>query len=183
MTGEGPTFRERIRERVACGDCGKEVAAGSLDSHRMTQHGKAWEKRWTWTDTATGGGEGGEPQTYRLEFPKGGANACPVEWCPGRARTRTAMCVYFWRRNVRDIIIILEEGNLPHPRCTNCDMFIPWRYLNGRHKSTEMCRSGVDRKQRRPWRRRMSGTVRRLPSRSMDNRYSRSLGLNTWGGS
>ena len=41
MTVEGLTFRERKRERVECGDCGKEVAAGSLDSHRMTQYGKA----------------------------------------------------------------------------------------------------------------------------------------------
>ena len=49
---------------------------------------------------------------------------------------------------MRDIIIILEEGNLPHPRCKNCDMFVPWRALNGRHKSTEMCRSGAERKQR-----------------------------------
>ena len=58
MTGEGPTFRERKRERVACGKCGKEVAAGSLDSHRMTQHGKARKKRWTCTDAATGGEKG-----------------------------------------------------------------------------------------------------------------------------
>ena len=47
MTGEGLTFRERKRERVKCGDCGKEVAAGSLDSHHMDQHGKAKERRWT----------------------------------------------------------------------------------------------------------------------------------------
>ena len=79
MTGEGPTFKERKRERGVCGDCRKEVAAGFLDSHRITQHGKPREKRWTWTDAATGVGEGGEPQTYRLEFPKGGAKACPVE--------------------------------------------------------------------------------------------------------
>ena len=58
MTGEGPAFRERKRERIVCGDCGKEVAAGLLDFHHMTQHGKAREKRWTWTDTATGGGRG-----------------------------------------------------------------------------------------------------------------------------
>ena len=50
---------------------------------------------------------------------------------------------------MRDIIIILGEGHLPHPRCTNCDMFVPWRALNGRHKSTEMCRSGADSKRRR----------------------------------
>ena len=35
MTGEGPKFRERKRERITCGDCGKEMAAGSLDSNRM----------------------------------------------------------------------------------------------------------------------------------------------------
>ena len=60
-----------------------------------------------------------------------------------------AMRVHFWRRHVRDIVIILEEVNLPHPRCINCDMFIPWRALNGRHKSTEMCRGGEDNRRRR----------------------------------
>ena len=59
------------------------------------------------------------------------------------------MRVHFWRRHVRDTIIILEEGNLPHPRCENCDMFVPWRALNGRHKSTMMCKSGAERKRRR----------------------------------
>ena len=59
------------------------------------------------------------------------------------------MQVHFWRRHVRDIVIILEEGNLPHTRCTNCDMFVSWRSLNGHHKSTEMCRGGADNKRRR----------------------------------
>ena len=72
-----------------------------------------------------------------------------MEGCPGRAGTRTAMRVHLWRRHVRDIIIILEEGDLPHPRYENCAMFVPWRTLNGRHKSTEMCRSGAERKRRR----------------------------------
>ena len=58
------------------------------------------------------------------------------------------MRVHFWRRHVRDIIIILEEGNLPHTRCENCDMFVPWRFLNGRHESTDMCKSGEDNKRR-----------------------------------
>ena len=80
---------------------------------------------------------------------RGGATACPVEGFLGRAGTQTEMRVHFWRRNVRDTIIILEEGKLPHPRCKNCDMFVPWRDLNGRHKSTEMCRSGAERKRRR----------------------------------
>ena len=50
---------------------------------------------------------------------------------------------------MRDTIIILEEGNLPHPRCENCDMFVPWRALNGCHKSTMMCKKGEKRKRRR----------------------------------
>ena len=53
MTGEGLTFRDRKRERVECRDCGKELAEGSLDSHRMSQHEKARERRWTRKDAAT----------------------------------------------------------------------------------------------------------------------------------
>ena len=50
---------------------------------------------------------------------------------------------------MRDTVIILEEGNLPLPWCENCDMLVPWRALNGRHKDTAMCRSGAERKRRR----------------------------------
>ena len=110
--GGGANSKRAEGERVTCGDCGQEMAAGSLDYHRMTQHRKARERGWTWTDAATGGEK---PKTYRMEFPKGGAKNCPVEGCPGRAGTRTAMRVHFWRRHVRDTVIILEEGNLPHP--------------------------------------------------------------------
>ena len=62
---------------------------------------------------------------------------------------RTAMRVHFWRRHVRDTVLILEEGNLPRTRCDYCDMLVPWRALNGRHKDTAMCRSGAERKRRR----------------------------------
>ena len=37
-----------------------------------------------------------------------------IEW----AATRTAMRVHFLHRHVLDTVVILEEGNLPHPRCT-----------------------------------------------------------------
>ena len=56
IMGEGLTYLERKKERVECRDCGKEMAAGSLDIHRMSQHGKTKERRWTWTDAAIGGG-------------------------------------------------------------------------------------------------------------------------------
>ena len=148
MTGEGLTYLERKRERVECRDCGKELVMGSLDIHGMTQNIKTKERWWNWTDAATGG-RGGEPTTYRIEFPKGGERECPVEGCLGRARTRTAMKVHFWHRHVRDVVIILGEGNLPHPICPRCDILVPWRSLNGCHKTTAMYRSGADRKRRR----------------------------------
>ena len=118
----------------------------------LTPHVLAWEgkgKALNMDRRGYGGGEGGEPQTYWIEFPKGGTKACPVEGCPGMAGTRTAMWVHLWRHHVRDIVIILGEGNLPHPRFPQCDMFVPWQTLNGRHKNTEMCRSGEDKKRQR----------------------------------
>ena len=40
MTGEKLTYLERKRERVECRDCRKDMAAGSLNTHCMSQHGK-----------------------------------------------------------------------------------------------------------------------------------------------
>ena len=54
ITGEGPTYLERKREKVKCGECGKGMAAGSLDTHRMVQHAKSKAKRWSWNDANTG---------------------------------------------------------------------------------------------------------------------------------
>ena len=72
-----------------------------------------------------------------------------MEGCPGRAGTWTTMRMLFCSRHVREIVIILEEGNLPHPRCSRCDMLVPCRALNGRHHATAMCRKGAERKIRR----------------------------------
>ena len=59
------------------------------------------------------------------------------------------MWMHFCSRNVRDIVIILEEVNLAQPRCSRCDMLVPWRALNGRHHATAMCRKGAEQKRRR----------------------------------
>ena len=76
MTGEVPTYQKRQKERVECGECRKEMAAGSLASHRMMQHGKAKEEQWSWEASATGG----YPRTYWIAFPdKGGPRCCSVE--------------------------------------------------------------------------------------------------------
>ena len=45
-------------------------------------------------------------------------------------------------------MIILEEGNLPHQWCPQCDMLVPWRALNRRHLATAQCALGAERKRR-----------------------------------
>ena len=58
------------------------------------------------------------------------------------------MRMHFFNRHVRDIVIILEEGNLPYPRCPQCNILVPWRALNGRHHATAQCAKGAERKRR-----------------------------------
>ena len=112
ITGDGSSFRERQRERVACGECGAELAAGSLSSHMMARHGKAAPRQHLWAPQTTGG-----PRVYKINFPtKGGRRQCPVEGCPGVSETRAAMRVHFVHRHVHDTVVILEEGNLPLTR-------------------------------------------------------------------
>ena len=44
---------------------------------------------------------------------------------------------------------MLEEGNLPHPRCPWCDLQVPRKALNGRNMGTAQCKKGAERKRRR----------------------------------
>ena len=53
--------------------------------------------------------------------------------------------VHFFHRNIRDTMIILEEGNLPHPSWTCFNMLVPWKALSGRH-TTEQCTKGAEQK-------------------------------------
>ena len=59
------------------------------------------------------------------------------------------MRVHFWHRHVRDTVVILEEGNLPHPRCPLCDMLVLWKALNGTYRRTAQCTRGEEQKRRR----------------------------------
>ena len=48
----------------------------------------------------------------------------------------TDLKVIFLHRHVRYTVVILEEGNLPHPRLPHCDMMVPWAALNVHHTTT-----------------------------------------------
>ena len=83
---------------------------------------------------------------FRMKFPaKAGPRPCQVEGCSGQEATRTAMWVQFCHRNVRDTVVILEEGNPSHPWCPLCNMMVPWWYLNGLNHHTDQWKKGAER--------------------------------------
>ena len=59
------------------------------------------------------------------------------------------MRVHLFHQHVQDTVIILEEVNITHPRCPQCDMLMPWCTLNGRHLSTAQYAKGLERERRR----------------------------------
>ena len=59
------------------------------------------------------------------------------------------MRVHFLHRNFLNTVVILDEGNILHPRCARCNMKVPRRALNRRHPGTVQCLKGAERKRRR----------------------------------
>ena len=143
ITGEVTTYRERQKGLGYYRECGEEMEAVSMESRMMTQHGRVAEVQQSWKTLATRK----ELQKYRMAFlAKGGPLSLPVEGCPGRAATRTVIRIHFLHRNILYTMVILEEGNLPHPRCTRCDMLLPRRSLNGSYPATDQCARGAKRR-------------------------------------
>ena len=109
--------------------------------HLQTHHGKATGGRQHWKYSTPSR----EPRVYKIAFPTAGVpRNCPVEGCQGWAAMWTAMRVHFFHQHVQDIVIILEEGALPYPRCPWCDMLVPWQVLNKRHLTTAQCAKGAE---------------------------------------
>ena len=59
------------------------------------------------------------------------------------------MWMHFMHRHVHDTVVMLEEGNLPLPRCPQCDLQVSRKALNGRHLGTLQRQKGAERKRRR----------------------------------
>ena len=72
-----------------------------------------------------------------------------MEECQGTAYSRTNLQVKFSYQHPRYRIFILEEGNQPHPRFPQCDMFAPQEALNRVHPTSEIFRRRTERKRRR----------------------------------
>ena len=73
---------------------------------------------------------------------------------------RTGLQVNFLHRRVWHTVVILEEGNLPHPKCPRYDMLVPWVALNGCHPNTAQYEKGAERKRHRLTEEEMRGSTR-----------------------
>ena len=90
------------------------MVRGSLDEYCQDQHGIA---KVVSVQEGYRVGRGNKPKAYRMEIPKkAGPRHFPVEGCSGQAAMRTSMRMHFCNRQVWDTVVILEYGNLPHPR-------------------------------------------------------------------
>ena len=47
--------------------------------------------------------------------------------------------VNFAHKQPWDSMVILEDANQPHPRCPQCDIFVPQEELNRAHPTSDMC--------------------------------------------
>ena len=103
-------------------------------AHHKNQHGV--EKGGSGQEGNKEGG-GNKPKTFRMAFIAiSRLMPCPVKGFSVRAMTWSSMQVSFWHRHVRDTVVILEDRNLPHPRCHMCEILVPWRLLNKMHRRT-----------------------------------------------
>ena len=66
----------------------------------------------------------------------------------GWVTMRTNLQIHFMHRHRYDTVVILEEGNCPHPCCLACEMIIPWETLNCHNHATALCAWGSERKRR-----------------------------------
>ena len=90
------------------------------------------------------------PAQYWVSFPPILARLrCPVEGCQGTASSQKNLWVHFSHRHPWDNIVFLEEWNKPYSWFPQCDMFVPQESLNWAHPTSEIFRSGTERKQRR----------------------------------
>ena len=73
IMGEVPTYRERQKEQFQCGDCGEDMAAGSVAGHNMTQHGQALEAQRIWKHRPRGMSRGIIEWSFRPRDARGAA--------------------------------------------------------------------------------------------------------------
>ena len=84
-----------------------------MAGHMRTLHGQVAEERQSWEALPLDE----ESWTYWMALTTAvGLCSCPVDGCPEQAAMRMAILVNFLHLHVRETVVILDKGNIPHPR-------------------------------------------------------------------
>ena len=112
MTGERLSYRMHQRERPQCPECATDLVARSLTAQHQSQNGIGRGPQWENIPLPA------DPLINRASLPNMvGSVGCPVKGCRGRVTGRTNLRIHFVYRHMQDMIVIMEEGNFPHPHC------------------------------------------------------------------
>jgi hypothetical protein len=126
-----PTHKERSLQKVNCPQCNRRMNQQFLPIHQHEAHGipLLCIPIVPTQDTS---------QLYHVDFPENVKRVpCPVPNCPYSAPTQTLLQRHFSRLHDSDVIIILQEGKLPH--CPYCQIFAS--NVGPKHFATKACRA------------------------------------------
>jgi hypothetical protein len=124
ITGEGKTWAEKAKEKLACELCGNIASRSNLIKHQQTKI--CLKNRKTFippaeTEIIQAQIEARQPQSFTISVNKTNETKCPVSDCQYRTSQPKLMCRHFRNIHNADTIIISEEG--PLPRCNICGLF------------------------------------------------------------
>ena len=114
-TGEGSTYRERLRQCTQCPDCRVELIGGYITAYFIQLHGKYLAIEW---DQLPVSHMEHLPLVYEFGFLTN-MQSCHYQFpgCSGTSRSRSGLHNHFSRLHSVGIILILEEHPTPFPHC------------------------------------------------------------------
>jgi hypothetical protein len=146
VTGEGETYREKQKEKVACKLCGSVVELRSMKRHQLTGRCKKGRKTFVAEVDSeveveaaeVSAGEWEEPEELEVSMSGIGMMAqCPKIGCIYSTDQYRAMREHVANRHLGDTLHIPETGRVP--QCTSCG--ISGKFVQGaKHQNSQNCK-------------------------------------------
>ena len=143
----GYSYHVRLQLRIPCPECGVELTAVSMTSHRCHMH--STEPKIDCNCLTVSQTEN-HPQVYDVRFPRKKSGAPAPSLVVWGTISRGMDCAFTLTANTGggSISILGVHQNLL-PKCESCSSQVPLGRLNTRQYVLENCKQGEDRRLRR----------------------------------